>query len=49
VSNKTRIAINTMPFVIVAAIPMSFLVALFTGEWRWLLVTVICYLLIRRM
>jgi hypothetical protein len=41
--------ISTIPFVLAGAIPVFFLVALFTGEWRWLLVTVICYLLIRRM
>jgi hypothetical protein len=41
--------INAIPFTLAGAIPVSFLVALFTGEWRWLLVTVICYLLIRRM
>lgn len=38
-----------VPFVAAGAIPVSFLVALYTGEWRWLLVSVVCYLLIRRM
>jgi hypothetical protein len=41
--------IAAIPFVAAGAIPMSFLVALFTGEWRWLLVSVVCYLLIRIM
>jgi hypothetical protein len=41
--------INAIPFTLAGAIPVSFLAALFTGEWRWLLVTVACYLLIRRM
>jgi len=38
-----------VPFALVGAIPVSFLVALFTGEWRWLLMSAGCYLLIRRM
>ena len=41
--------INVIPFALVGAIPVSFLAALFTGEWRWLMVTVICFLLLRRM
>jgi hypothetical protein len=41
--------ISTIPFALAGAIPVSFLIALFTGEWRWLLLSVICYLLIRRM
>jgi hypothetical protein len=41
--------INAIPFTLLGAIPVSFLAAILTGEWRFLLVTVICYLLIRRM
>jgi hypothetical protein len=41
--------ISSIPFALAAAIPVSFLAALFTGEWRWLLLSVVCYLLIRRM